>query len=119
MRETLNAALWYPEPLDVATAALGEPATGQVVVSTIPAEAQTDAVVESCADVPVVFDVVYHPWPTPLAASAQDREVVGGLDLLVHQAALQFTAFTGLPAPLAAMRPQPGARPGGAGGRRA
>jgi shikimate dehydrogenase len=30
--------------------------------------------------------------------------VVGGLDLLVHQAALQFTLFTGEPAPLAAMR---------------
>jgi shikimate dehydrogenase len=30
--------------------------------------------------------------------------VVGGLDLLVHQAALQVTLMTGRPAPLAAMR---------------
>ena len=32
------------------------------------------------------------------------RVLVAGLDLLVHQAALQFELFTGLPAPLAAMR---------------
>jgi shikimate dehydrogenase len=92
---------------------------GEVVVSTIPAAAQTDDVVERCADVPVVFEVVYHPWPTPLARSVLDAQLVGGvgppgagrgqvlvtgLDLLVHQAALQFEQFTGFPAPLAAMR---------------
>ena len=39
---------------------------------------------------PVVFDVVYDPWPTPLAAAAAaaGRTLVGGLDLLVHQAVL-------------------------------
>ena len=91
---------------------------GEVVVSTIPAAAQTDDVVARCADVPVVFEVVYHPWPTPLARSVLDAGVVEGgrpgagrgqvlvtgLDLLVHQAALQFEQFTGFPAPLAAMR---------------
>jgi shikimate dehydrogenase len=30
--------------------------------------------------------------------------LVGGLDLLVHQAVLQFEMFTGRPGPLAAMR---------------
>jgi shikimate dehydrogenase len=30
--------------------------------------------------------------------------LVGGLDLLVHQAGLQFTLFTGRPAPLEEMR---------------
>jgi shikimate dehydrogenase len=75
-----------------------------VLVSTIPAAAQDEALVARCADLPVVFDVVYDPWPTPLAASAAGRVLVAGLDLLVHQAAMQFTEFTGLPAPLDTMR---------------
>ena len=45
---------------------------------------------------PVVFEVVYDPWPTPLARRRpRDRVLVAGLDLLVHQAALQFALFTG------------------------
>lgn len=78
--------------------------TVDIVVSTIPAGAQTAELVARCAHVPVVFEVLYDPWPTPLAASAADRVLVSGLDLLVHQAALQFGLFTGRPAPLEAMR---------------
>lgn len=77
---------------------------GDIVVSTIPAGAQDDALVARCADVPVVFEVIYDPWPTPLAAAVGDRVLVSGLDLLVHQAVLQFELFTGVPGPLAAMR---------------
>ena len=78
--------------------------TGDVVVSTVPADAQDADLVARCADVPVVFEVIYEPWPTPLAAAAGDRVLVGGLDLLVHQAVLQFELFTGLAGPLDAMR---------------
>lgn len=74
-----------------------------IIVSTIPASAQTPALVEALAGTPCLFDVVYDPWPTPLAAAAHGV-VVSGLDLLVHQAALQFTLFTGVPAPLETMR---------------
>jgi shikimate dehydrogenase len=81
---------------------------GDVVVSTVPAPAQTSALVERCAAVEVVFEVLYHPWPTPLARSVLDqprgRILVTGLDLLVHQAALQFEQFTGFHASLTAMR---------------
>jgi shikimate dehydrogenase len=82
---------------------LGAPVLGNVVVSTIPAEAQTDELVERVAVTPVVFDVLYDPWPTPLARAATGT-FISGLDLLVHQAARQFQMFTGLPAPLGAMR---------------
>ena len=77
-----------------------------VLLSTIPATAQTPEVVAHCAEVPVVFEALYDPWPTPLAASAESsgRVLVGGLDLLVHQAALQLELFTGLTAPLDTMR---------------
>jgi len=74
-----------------------------VIVSTIPVTAQSDQLVARCGGVSLLFDVVYDPWPTPLVAAA-GGPVVSGLDLLVHQAALQFTAFTGVAAPLAAMR---------------
>ncbi|MET0492837.1 MAG: shikimate dehydrogenase [Actinoplanes sp.] len=55
----------------------------------------------------VLFDAIYDPWPTPLAAaaSANGVPVVSGLDLLLAQALGQFEHFTGVvPAPEAAMR---------------
>jgi shikimate dehydrogenase len=54
----------------------------------------------------VVIDTVYHPAETPLLASARTRGVrcVGGLGMLVHQAAITFESFTGRGAPLAVMR---------------
>ena len=107
-RETLEAAARHPAAPEVEVASLGSPAEpADVLVSTIPAGAQTADVVALAERVSVVFDVIYDPWPTPLAAAARlgDTVLVSGLDLLVHQAALQFTLMTGLPeAPLAAMR---------------
>ncbi|GGR40091.1 shikimate dehydrogenase [Nocardioides luteus] len=73
------------------------------VVSTIPAKAQTPELVDRWASTPLVFDVVYDPWPSPLLAVAPGV-AVSGLDLLVHQAVLQFELFTSRPAPLAVMR---------------
>jgi shikimate dehydrogenase len=78
-----------------------------LLVSTIPAAAQTAPLVAALADVPAVFDVVYDPWPTPLAAAAlaSGRTLVSGLDLLVEQAALQVALMTGATeVPVAAMR---------------
>ena len=78
-----------------------------VVVSTIPAAAQSAQVLAAVADVPVVFEVVYDPWPTPLAAAARadGRLLVGGLDLLLWQAVDQVRAMTGrFDVPVAAMR---------------
>jgi len=76
----------------------------QLVVSTVPAGA-ADHLADALASVPALLDVVYHPWPTPLAAaSAPDRITVTGLDMLLHQAFRQFRLFTGRPAPMVAMR---------------
>ncbi len=51
-------------------------------------------------------DLIYHPPDTPflVAAAARGAHCVGGLGMLVHQAALGFEAMTGVPAPLEAMR---------------
>ncbi|NLU66351.1 shikimate dehydrogenase [Streptomyces sp. HNM0574] len=79
----------------------------QLVVATTPAGA-TDGLADAVPDHPgTLFDVLYDPWPTPLAAAwaARGGTVVGGLDLLVHQAVLQVEQMTGVTAaPLAAMR---------------
>jgi shikimate dehydrogenase len=43
-----------------------------------------------------LFEVLYEPWPTALAAAWSERggQVVNGLDLLVHQAVLQVVLMT-------------------------
>ncbi|MFD9412190.1 shikimate dehydrogenase [Streptomyces sp. NPDC059989] len=78
-----------------------------LVIATTPA-GTTDALAASVPDaVGTLFDVLYDPWPTALAAAWDRRggKVVGGLDLLVHQAVLQVEQMTGrTPGPLAAMR---------------
>jgi shikimate dehydrogenase len=74
-----------------------ETLTGDVLVSTVPTSAQVPELLAAVADIPLVFDVVYTPWPTPLAAAAQrsGRTVLSGLDLLVAQAVNQVVAMTG------------------------
>jgi shikimate dehydrogenase len=74
-----------------------EALTGDVLVSTVPTSVQVPELLASVADIPLVFDVVYDPWPTPLAAAAErsGRTVLSGLDLLVAQAINQVVAMTG------------------------
>ena len=98
--ETVAALARHPAPPAVEVGDLAtDVATGDLLVSTVPAAAQDAGLLARCAAVPVVFDVVYDPWPTPLAAAAaaDGRLLVTGLDLLVHQAALQHARFTGDP----------------------
>nr|WP_281178453.1 shikimate dehydrogenase [Amycolatopsis jejuensis] len=76
-----------------------------VLVNTVPPDAVVPHVAE-LSRIGSVLDVIYHPWPTPLA-EAVDRRGGGlatGLDMLLHQAFGQAEQFTGQPAPRAAMR---------------
>ncbi|GGV10452.1 shikimate 5-dehydrogenase [Streptomyces litmocidini] len=78
-----------------------------LVIATTPAGTTNALATAVPDDVGTLFDVLYDPWPTPLAAAWSERggKVVGGLDLLVHQAVLQVEQMTGVPkGPLAAMR---------------
>ena len=107
--QTTRAVQRHPRPPDLEVVPLHDltPIGADVVVSTVPVEAQSASVLAAVADVPVVFDVVYDPWPTPLAAvaEAEGRLVVGGLDLLLWQAVDQVRAMTGrFDVPVAAMR---------------
>lgn len=79
-----------------------------VVASTIPVEAQGADLLRSLEQsaAQLIFDVIYDPWPTPMARWAAEggRTVVNGLDLLVHQAALQVELMTGRTPLVAVMR---------------
>ncbi len=99
------------------TRALTEEATAaDLVISTVPAGV-ADPYANVFADVRVLLDVVYHPWPTALAAAGRTgRTTVTGLDMLLHQAVRQFESFTGAPAPVTAMRDALGAAAKPAGG---
>jgi shikimate dehydrogenase len=108
--ETLTAVARHPRAPEVEVTTFADPAgwgEADVVVSTVPAEAQTPQVVAAASGVPVVFDVVYDPWPTPLALAARagGQTVIGGLDLLLWQAVDQVRAMTGrFDVPVAEMR---------------
>jgi shikimate dehydrogenase len=110
-RETVRVLSAAPHRLTVTVDSL-EPAAARsagadIVVSTVPASAQVPELVAALAEVSVVFDVVYDPWPTPLAAAAaaDGRTLVSGLDLLVAQARGQVEAMTGANAvPIDVMR---------------
>ena len=105
-REAADAVRRHPSQPVVLVGDLSQAVVGDVVVSTIPAAAQDAELVRRCVVAPCVFEVLYDPWPTPLAAAAGDagHVLVGGLDLLVHQAVLQVELFTGHEVPLEAVR---------------
>lgn len=93
----LTAAPW---------SAAAEATAAPVVISTVPKGAADHLAMADFSGRPVVFDAIYDPWPTPLAAAAQDAgcPIVSGLDLLLWQAVDQFELFTSTKAPVAAMR---------------
>ena len=67
-----------------------------LVVSTVPAGA-ADSMAGVIRPDQLLFDVLYDPWPTPLASAAHEAgaPVIGGLALLVRQAALQIEIWSG------------------------
>jgi shikimate dehydrogenase len=87
----------------------GSAALPDLLISTVPAGAAdnyAERVRLTAQAPPSVMDVVYHPWPTPLAqaATAAGSVVASGYAMLLHQAAAQVELMTGKPAPLEAMR---------------
>ncbi|MGN6607914.1 MAG: shikimate dehydrogenase [Jatrophihabitans sp.] len=90
----------------VRVAALDEPLTADLVISTLPAGAADRFAAGPWRAGQTVLDVVYAGWPTPLAAGAAagGARVVSGALMLLHQAAAQVGLMTGLEPPVAAMR---------------
>lgn len=88
---TPTVTAWAPEVLDGC----------DLLVSTLPAGA-ADRFASHVRDVPALLDVVYDPWPTPLAAGC-GGVVVSGAAMLLHQAARQVELMTGMDAPVRVM----------------
>ena len=89
----------------------GDPISGapDLLISTVPAPAAdpyAQRITAGALRPRRLLDVIYHPWPTPLAAAARQAgaTVAPGFDLLLNQAALQVELMTGSAAPLEPMR---------------
>lgn len=118
-RPALRVAETYGLEVDVrpwpqADDLVGALGAGGLVVSTVPAGA-ADGLADGLSRASatdqrpaggLLLDVVYSPWPTALARAWQGRggRVVGGVAMLVHQAAGQVELFTGRTPPVDAMR---------------
>jgi len=77
-----------------------------LVVSALPIDAQRDLPDLGWRAGQTVLDVLYAPWPTPVAqrVTTAGGTVVSGLEVLFWQATVQVELMTGHPAPIAAMR---------------
>lgn len=77
-----------------------------VVVSTVPVAGQPAVSALPWRAGQTVLDVLYAPWPTPLAerVTAAGGTVIGGAEVLFWQATAQVELMTGRPAPIAGMR---------------
>ena len=100
LTEGIDATFAPLQGTDVEAAAVA----ADVVVSTVPS-AGIEPYYRELAHAPVM-DVIYNPWPTPLAvhAASHGYHAVGGLSMLAGQSYSQFEQFTGVPAPRQAMR---------------
>jgi len=72
--------------------------SAEMIISTTPPGA-TDSLLDYFPKKPqsVLFDVLYHPWPTMALSNwkANGGEIIDGLDLLIHQAIDQIQLFSG------------------------
>jgi 3-dehydroquinate dehydratase/shikimate dehydrogenase len=87
-----------------------DPHTWDLLVNTTPVgtwpDVERSPLEASIVHEGVVYDLVYNPPETALLRAAQSNgcSVIGGLEMLVHQAAAQFQWWTGQPAPIDMMR---------------
>jgi shikimate dehydrogenase len=109
--ETISVVSSHPRAPELTVGTIADLAAlaeveADLLVSTVPGEAQTPDLLVATSQIPAVFEVVYDPWPTPLAQAVTDdgRHLVAGLDLLAHQAVGQVERMTGQSVPVELLR---------------
>ena len=104
--ERLGVAARFSDALADPARAAAAVRDAAAVVSTLPAGAADPVVGAAVRPSATVLDVIYAPWPTPFAAAARaaGARVVGGREMLLHQAVAQVELMTGKPGPVEAMR---------------
>lgn len=95
-----TAAAWPPDP------AAWDVLVQTTPVGTTPNVSAMPIALDGRLDGRLVYDLVYNPPETALLARARvlGADVIGGLPMLVAQAAAQFTWWTGLRAPVSEMQ---------------
>jgi shikimate dehydrogenase len=108
-REAAQEIVDLAATFDMSAVVGGWPATDRelssdVVINTVPADVVSNLAPPAAPG--LLVDVLYDPWPTPLAAVWDEAggRVVGGLDLLVRQAVEQVALMTGRRPDMDAMR---------------
>ena len=70
--------------------------TADLIINTSPANAAEFFLDSIFKPEGTLFEVIYHPWPTRLAAQwSENSPVVDGLELLIHQGISQMEIFSG------------------------
>ena len=103
VRGTDDLARWADADVLVSTTPAG---ASDLVAQALGSVIDAGALAHDAPEGQVALDVVYADWPTHFAraVSARGATVVGGIEMLIHQAAAQFELMTGRQAPLAQMQ---------------
>lgn len=85
---------------------LAKAMNASTLISTLPSQAMDKFAALGPENPGTLLDIAYDPWPSKVAMEWIFRRgfVVSGLEMLLHQACMQFELMTGLKAPITQMR---------------
>jgi shikimate dehydrogenase len=85
---------------------LAKAMSATTLISTLPSKAMDKFAALGPENPGTLLDIAYDPWPSKVAMEWIFRRgfVVSGLEMLLHQACMQFELMTGFKAPITQMR---------------
>ncbi|MFM1825712.1 MAG: hypothetical protein RLZZ37_347 [Actinomycetota bacterium] len=85
---------------------LAKAMNASTLISTLPSQAMDKFAALGPENPGTLLDIAYDPWPSKVAMEWIFRRgfVVSGLEMLLHQACMQFELMTGFKAPITQMR---------------